>query len=74
MPKNPARRWGQYTKVQFEGSDRSYRKAIQQRSVCEGIGVFQQHSELSTMSKLATNQANDLKALCDNECSMGAIF
>jgi hypothetical protein len=42
--------------------------------VCGGIGVFQQHSELSTMSNLARNQANDLKAPCDNECSMGSNF
>jgi hypothetical protein len=60
--------------VQFEGSDRSYCKMIQQWDVCGGIGVFQQHSELSTMSKLARNQASDLKAPCDNECSMREIF
>jgi hypothetical protein len=36
--------------------------------------MFQQHSELSTVSKLARNQANDLKVPGDDECSMDAIF
>jgi hypothetical protein len=42
--------------------------------VCGGVRVFQQHAELSTMSKLARNQANDLKVPGDNECSKDANF
>jgi hypothetical protein len=42
--------------------------------VCGGIGMFQQHSELSIMSKLARDQVNDLNALGDDECSMNPIF
>jgi hypothetical protein len=36
--------------------------------------VFQQHSGLSTMSKLARNQVNDLKAPGGDECSEDANF
>jgi hypothetical protein len=47
---------------------------MQQWSMCGGIGVYQQRSELSTISKLARNQANDLKVPGDNECSIGVVF
>ena len=40
----------------------------------EGVGVFQQHSELSNVSKLARNQVNDLKVLGTCECSTSGII
>ena len=42
--------------------------------VWEGMGVFQQHSELTIVSKLASDQINDLKALCGDECSTSGNF
>jgi hypothetical protein len=42
--------------------------------VQEGIGVFQQHSELTNISKLARDQFNGLKAPGDDECSVSANF